>query len=126
MMPLPWKRIRPLEEATVGSVTELRLRRWRDIPRLTFDALRLRRAVQIEPGVVAVCLAAAPLRRTFWTLTLWADEPALDAYVRTAAHADAMRRFRGRLERSRSARWKGEFGSLPRWAEAVARLAAER
>ena len=126
MLPLPWKRVRPLEEAAVASVTELRLRRWRDIPGLTFGALRLRRAIQNEPGAVAVSLAAATLRRTFWTLTLWVDEAALDAYVHTAAHTDAMRRFRGRLERSRSARWKGEFGRLPSWAEAAGRLAAER
>lgn len=123
MVPLPWKRFRPLEEASLVSVTELRLRRWRDVPGLAIDALRLRRALRNHGEAVAVSLAAAPLQRTFWTLSLWPHEAALVEYFRGAEHAQVMRRYRAKLERSGSARWPVEGPGIPRWVDAVHRLA---
>jgi hypothetical protein len=124
VFPMPTKHVRPVEEGSVVSVTELRLRRWRDVPRLTADALRLRRHIQEHDGAVALALAAAPHRRTFWTLSLWRDETALTGYRIGQDHAEVMRRYRGMLEQSRSTRWSAGDRALPRWRDAIRRLAS--
>ena len=118
MVPLPWKtRTCGADgDELVASVTRLRLARWRDVPRLLVIALRLRRAFRLGEGGLAVGLAAQPLRRTFWTLTLWRDEAALLAYVRPPAHAAALRSFRNALADTTSARWRTR--RRPTWSEA--------
>lgn len=122
MVPLPWKtRMGGADgDELVASVTRLRLARWRDVPRLLVTALRLRRRFPRAEGGLALGLAAQPLRRTFWTLTLWRDEVALLAYVRTPDHAEAMRSFRNALEETTSARWRTRH--RPTWSEARRQL----
>lgn len=125
MLPLPWKCVRPLDEASIASITELRLNRWRDVPRLMVDALQLRRRLGSHDGAVALSLAADPLRRTFWTLSLWRDDGVLRNYVRGGDHAHVMRRYRGTLQDSRSARWETLGPTLPAWPESLGRLDEE-
>ena len=118
MVALPWK-IRMVGsdlDELVASVTRLRLRRWRDVPKLLVTALRLRRRFPLGAGGLAVGLAAEPLRRTFWTLSLWEDEDALLAYARSREHAEAMRLFRTALDDAASARWRTR--RRPPWSEA--------
>lgn len=119
---LPWKRLRPITEATVASITELQLRRWRDVPRLVEDALRLRQRLRSVHGAVALGLAADPFRRTFWTLSLWTDDRSIADYFRHGDHLEIMRRYHGRLEHSRSARWPVDGDTPPRWRAAWRRL----
>jgi hypothetical protein len=122
MLPLPWEIVGPVDAGCVASVTELRLRRWRDVPRLTADALRLRKHLKRHEGAVALGLAAAPHRRTFWTLSLWRDDAALTGYRSEGTHAEVMRTYRGKLESSRSCRWTTGEQGLPKWRDAVRRL----
>jgi len=118
MLALPWKPQSAHLDADelVASVTRLRLARWRDVPRLLVTALRLRRTFPLGEGGVAVGLAAEPLERTFWTLTLWRDEAALLAYMRSPEHAAAMRSFRTALADTASARWRAR--ARPTWSDA--------
>lgn len=122
MMRLPWKQVRRVEGGPVAvSATELRLRRYRDVPALMVDALRLRRHFGSGQGAIAVGLAASPLRRTFWTLTTWGEAADVDRYYRASEHAEVMRRFRGKLEHARSVRWTSSE-SRPSWTAALAQL----
>lgn len=125
MLALPWKQQSADLDADelVASVTRLRLARWRDVPRLLVTALRLRRTFPLGEGAVAVGLAAEPLGRTFWTLTLWRDDAALLAYMRSPEHAAAMRSFRTALADTASARWRTRF--RPTWSDARQRVGVE-
>jgi hypothetical protein len=126
MVVLPWKgRMVDSEgEELVASVTRLRLARWRDVPRLLVIALRLRRRFPLGEGGLAVGLAAQPLRRTFWTLTLWRDDTAVLAYMRSRDHADAIGALRGALADTASARWPTRH--RPTWREARQHLGLRR
>lgn len=121
MMRLPWKQVCEAGGPVAVSATELRLRCYRDVPALMRDAMRLRRHFGSAEGAVAVGLAASPLRRTFWTLTTWREAADIDRYYRARAHAEVMRRFRGKLEHARSARWTSPE-PRPSWSAALAEL----
>ena len=82
---------------TVSMSSRLTLRRHRDIPAFLSAALRLRRLFRDAQGGVTLDLSAQPLRRTFWTFSVWADDQSLNAYVSDASHVDVMKRFRARM-----------------------------
>jgi hypothetical protein len=56
-------------------------------------------------------------------MTVWRDEPALEAFLASNLHRDALREGRPALVSGRTLRLKVTAGSLPmRWKEAEARL----
>ena len=88
-------------------------------------ALRIRRAMLRAPGAVGVSLIARPLRREYWTLSAWADQAALDAFVATPQHREAMRRLGPAMAESAFAFWTAPSdGPAPSWKEARERVAA--
>ena len=56
--------------------------------------VKLRRQVLHTPGGLGVSMIAEPSRKTYWTLSAWTDQAALDHFVRTSPHSDAMRLLR--------------------------------
>jgi quinol monooxygenase YgiN len=58
-----------------------------------------------------------------WTMTAWRDEAALESFLASDLHRDAMRQGRPALLAGRTLRLKVDAGSLPMgWKEAEARL----
>jgi quinol monooxygenase YgiN len=120
----------PAAPLVLGS--RLELRTYRDVPRFLRAALRIRTQVRRAPGALGVSLIAQPARKTFWTLSAWTDEDALDTFVRTPPHLDVMRQFRGRLVDPRFTTWTVAAADLPQahssarplWQDARVRLAA--
>lgn len=121
-MTLPWRRVGDRgDRGLVVAATELRLRRWRDVPAVMRAAMGLRRSFGGD-GAVAISIAAAPWRRTFWTLSTWTDEASIRRYMGSPAHRDVMRAFHGRLSHTRTARWTQAVGDGPAWPEAFRKL----
>ncbi len=112
--------------------SRLELGSYRDVPGFLRAALRIRKQVRRAPGALGVSLIAQPARKTFWTLSAWTDQRALDAFVRTPPHLDVMRQFRGRLVDPRFTTWSVAAADLPKphstapslWHDARDRLAA--
>jgi hypothetical protein len=133
MPTLPWTAAGPAEAGrdVVVLASRLRLRRYRDIPGFLRAATRIRTQVHGSPGAHGVSLIAQPLGKTFWTLSAWSDQPALDAFVRTAPHLDVMTKYRGRLVDPLFTTWTVPASSLPAarsnaaelWAAGKERLA---
>jgi len=97
MATLPWTStaVTPDPDTDVvvlGSRLELRSRR--DVPGFLGAALKLRRQVRAMPGAVGVSLIAQPTRKTFWTLSAWVDQTALDAFVAKPPHEAVMTHYR--------------------------------
>ncbi|RZA03998.1 MAG: hypothetical protein EOP11_15760 [Proteobacteria bacterium] len=72
------------------SLTRLRVRRWLDLPRFLWSS----RASVAQAKGNPKCLAGATYSGPgliFWTATIWDDEPAMLAYVRTPPHGPWMR-----------------------------------
>ena len=57
--------------------------------------------------------AALRVRKTYWTLSAWTDQDALDAFVRTMPHLDVMARFRSRLTQATFTTWTVASVDLP-------------
>lgn len=95
LLPLP-RVPGPAEAASSGVVlvSRLRLRSIRQLPGFLAAALRLRQALRRSPGAVSLDLAMQPLRRTFWTWSVWVDEPSLSRYTRSERHLKVMRKYR--------------------------------
>ena len=74
--------------------------------------------------------SAQPHRKTFWTLSAWRDQAALDAFVQAQPHHGIVDQYRPTVT-ARFASWTMERAELPNarsqarglWAEGKARLA---
>ena len=106
------------------------LRSYRSVPSFLRAAMQLRRVVQRSPGASGVSLVAQPTRKTFWTLSAWEGQDALDSFVRSREHAAVTQKFHDRMHHSDFRFWTLPRASLPEargnaaglWAEARARL----
>jgi hypothetical protein len=107
------------------SLTDFRVHRARDLPRVWATGIRLRRAWPDRPGAVGLWLWAEPFRRRGGSVSVWRSEEDLRAFVRWAPHVEIMRRYRGSGDLE-SAAWQADsFDSAAAWAEASRRLREE-
>jgi hypothetical protein len=66
---------------------------WRS-PAFLVQAIRAWQQARRSPGVYGVTLRAEVPRRTYWTLSAWTGEAALQEFARTEPHRTIMRRVR--------------------------------
>lgn len=104
MMTIPWTSTNSARPATLVQMSRLELTRARDIPGFLVAALRIRRATLKAPGAAGVSLRAAPLSRTFWTLSSWTDQDAITAFVASDTHIAVMNKYRDRWQDRTSTR----------------------
>ncbi|MEV0097024.1 DUF3291 domain-containing protein [Streptomyces sp. NPDC050738] len=84
--------------------------------------LQIRKA----PGAYGVTLRARPLRRTFWTLSVWESKEALYRFAGTGAHRAGVRAVRGLMSDSTFTYWAANTDDVPLgWEEALRRLDEE-
>jgi hypothetical protein len=126
MPTLPWTAPASVP-AREGPVTvmasRLELRHLHDVPSFLAAAMRIRRQMLSSPGALGLSLIAKPLQRTFWTLSAWQDQEALNGAVGREPHRQLMKRFRPRMAGSSFVTWTEESGALPiGWDEALDRL----
>jgi quinol monooxygenase YgiN len=82
------------------------------------------RQVRSAPGALGASLIAQPSKRTFYTLSAWADRDALYAYARTEPHRGIMTSLRSTMRSSAFTFWEAPAEQLPiTWEEAHRRLA---
>jgi hypothetical protein len=85
-------------------------------------AFSIRRQVRRSPGAIGVSMLAQPLRKTFWTLSAWTDQAALDTFVRTEPHLATISRYHDRLVNPEFITWTTTESSLPKaWSNAKER-----
>ncbi|MFD3762137.1 DUF3291 domain-containing protein [Streptomyces sp. NPDC058622] len=112
----------PDEVLVLGS--RLLLRRARDIPRFIAASQAIRRQVMAADGALGLSLRAEPLAKTFWTLSAWRDQEALDSFVEALPHERTMRDFHLRLRDPVFVTWTVPRSTLPvDWSDAVSRIA---
>lgn len=81
------------------------------------------RQVRRSPGAYGATLRAKPLRRTFWTLSVWESKDALHAFVRAEAHGSASRGLAPQMRDASFTTWQANSEDLPiAWSEAMRRL----
>ena len=126
MPTLPWTKVQdpPPDRDVVVLASRLELRSLRTVPGFLRAAMAVRRQVRRTEGALGVSLIAQPTRKTFFTLSAWADQAALDEFVRTRPHRDVMARFPPKMRGSTFVTWTMPGDELPvDWRVAKERIA---
>lgn len=105
------------------SITRLRIRSLRFLPRFLFDTLATRRQLERADGFVAGALLAD--RKHHWTMTVWRDQRAMRDYMASGAHLKAMPKLLDWCDEASVVHWSQDSPSLPDWHEADRRMRAE-
>ena len=84
MPPLPWrtKTDAQPDESYLVMASRLPLRSRRTVPRFMQLTLSVVRQLERTEGLIGYTLLAQPMKGTFWTLSAWTGQPALDAFAR--------------------------------------------
>ena len=85
----------------------------------------VRRQLADAEGLIGYTLRAKPVARNYWTLSVWRDRSALQAFMRTPPHVGVMSSLRPFMAPTKFVQWEitGADGR-PSWDEAFRRLAA--
>ena len=112
------------QQVTVVA-TRLQLRGWRHLRRFFRTNAQVVQQLKTAPGYLRHHLRADFLRLRFYTISMWTDDAAIDAFVRAGSHREAIAVFDAIAVRERSAfvRWKASGLTEVTWQEAVRRLA---
>jgi heme-degrading monooxygenase HmoA len=65
----------------------------------------IRRQLATADGLIGYTLRAKPLARDYWTLSVWQDEQALRAFMRTPPHAGIMASLHPHLGPTKFTTW---------------------
>ncbi len=90
--PLPWKASNQPdpERDYLALATHLPLQRYLETPSFFRFVRQVRSQLRESKGLIGYSLLAKPLRKDYWTLSVWDDESALQAFVGTNPHLDVM------------------------------------
>jgi quinol monooxygenase YgiN len=121
---LPWRshsRAAP-ERDYVALLSYLPLNSGWSIARLLVYNARIVRQLRTSAGLVGYSLQARLAAKRFWTLSVWEDEMALQAFVSAPPHAAVMKALAPHMGATRFTRWtvKG-FELPPQWDDALKR-----
>jgi len=113
----PWRSIRPADPRRdyLVLLSYLPLRRLWRIPWFAFQASRIVRQLKHSAGVIGYSLNSRPFRGQFWTLSVWDNEAALQAFVHETPHVDTMRTMIPYMGQTRFVRWTARGADLPVW-----------
>jgi hypothetical protein len=106
------------------SVTRLRVRALRFMPPFMVYALRSSQQARRSAGF----LGGALMRdnwKAFWTVTVWRDAKAMEAYRIAGIHRVAMPKLLNWCDEASLTHWTQDSGDIPAWPEAHRRMLAE-
>ena len=105
----------------IVSITRFRARSLLRLPAFAWHAARAIFQLRGADGYLGGAVKR-DADRAFWTMTVWRDEAAMRAYLRSGAHGAAMPRLRDLAVEASMVRWSTETANLPDWEEAVQRM----
>ena len=106
---------------TLVSVTRFRARAMLFVPLFALHANRAIAQVHKADGFVAGAVQRDS-DLAFWTMTVWRDEAARQAYVASGAHRAAMPHMFDWGAEASVTRWSQDGAELPAWSQAVLRM----
>ncbi len=106
------------------SLTRLHLRSLRFFPAFLWHTLASTRQIKRAPGFLAGRLGSDS-SLAFWTVTVWRDQAAMNAYRTSGPHQRAMPKLIGWCDEASIANWTQETPDVPGWTEAHRRMASE-
>lgn len=123
--PLPWKSSAQPDPNRdyLAFASHLPLQRYLETPSFFRFVRQVQSQLRDTKGLIGYSLLAKPLRKDYWTLSVWDDESALQAFVGTNPHLDVMSKLHPELGATQFRRWtiRGS-DSPPTWPDALRRL----
>ncbi len=110
------------ERDYVALVSYLPLNSAWSLPRLVVYSARIQRQLRTSSGLIGYSLRARLAAKQFWTLSVWENEAALQAFVAAPPHVAAMKKMAPYMGATRFVRWNAKGAELPlRWDDALSR-----
>jgi hypothetical protein len=103
------------------SLTRLRVRSFRFVPRFVLYTFRSVRQVKKAPGFQHGALLA-DRSWTFWTMTAWDAQESMRQFMTTGFHSRAMPHLLDWCDEASVAHWSQPETALPSWTEADKRM----
>ena len=103
------------------GLTHAVIRAGRPARELFFDYVeQVEQSLPHNPGFLGFSKRVALFGDDAWTMSVWSDEPSMDAFVRSDAHQRAIRNAVAALQSARFARLEVKAGAAPlAWSEAL-------
>ena len=120
----PWKGLGTAQpdQEYMALLTYLPVKKYRTIPRFLSYAKRVEAQLAETKGIIGYSLRAKFLQRSFWTLSLWESEEALQAFVYEGFHTGVMKVLISDMGATNFVRWKIKGSACPpSWEEALRR-----
>ena len=129
MPDLPWTSQGELESdrGYLAMASFLPLSKFSSTPVFLRGVLGVRGQLASADGLIGYMLRARLLARDYWTLSVWRDAPALQAFLRALPHAELMTSLRPVMGSTTFVQWEiaGSDGR-PEWPDALRRLTAKQ
>ena len=125
----PWKTLREVkpEQDYLVQLTYLPLKRYSTIFRFLRFTSAIKKQLGCTEGVVGFSMRASPLKRDFWTLSVWTDREALLTFTQNAPHGQIMDALDGHMRKTAFIEWQIKGSELPpSWEDALKRFAARQ
>jgi quinol monooxygenase YgiN len=107
----------------VALLSYLPLKSYSRVFSLVVYAPQIMKQLASANGLVGYSLLARPLSKRFWTLSAWANEEALRAFVQHPPHLRIMAALAPHMGETKFVRWTVKGSQLPlQWDEALPRL----
>jgi hypothetical protein len=96
-----------------AMLTYLPLKNHLTTPRFLWFTLQIQRQLKQTTGVVGYTLRAKILAKTFWTLSAWENESAMQTFVEQQPHSDVMKKLAESMGATAFQRWAVKGSELP-------------
>lgn len=120
----PWRTFRKAEQGRnyVALLCVYPLKSYVALPRFLRFTWQLKQQLKSARGLIGCSLLIQPMRKEFWTLSVWESEKTLTNFLRRDPHYSAMVALQPDVGPTQFIRWtiRGE-AYPPRWDEASAR-----
>jgi quinol monooxygenase YgiN len=101
----PWKSFASVDQDQEVLATALPLNRLSSTLRFARFVSAIRKQLANTPGLLGYSMLARPLAKRYWTVSIWEDEAALQAFVRENPHQEIMSALAGQMGATRFVRW---------------------
>ena len=126
MPALPWTTFSPPDPSReyVVMASRLPLARYWDLPAFLGATMAIRSQLAQADGLIGYALDAHLVKRTFWTVSAWESQDALDAFSRADPHRSRVGVIRPRMRPTTFTFWTAPGSDLPvGWTEVRRRIA---
>jgi len=106
------------------SITRLHLRRFRHLLPFAWRSHLSSRQAERTPGFLAGAVFGDPLRKTFWTLTVWRDEADMREFRRSGDHRNVMPLLADWCDEAAIAHWQQRDATVPSSTEMLHKMQA--